>query len=404
MKDIIDIKKYKKVSNLFLTVLILLTILQYTPLPELITLTIFQNYFMPLLWGIICFLFWHIIPRIHSSTKLKRRDSLLIDVILCATALLGFRLLGAFLIDEFGESPYDLSVLGVLKNMIRMGPELVAKELIRSYFLCTYCKKSGNPAFWIISIVIAFSNISLDKLLQLNNIEVALEFFAKKIGPELSFSIILSTFALHGGPKLSILYATIIKAFLLFFPILPNLRWITEGVISISVPVIEAFYIADKYELSRKNKRGEGGSIFSIISWTLTLSLSVLFIWFIVGVFPYYPQVIATGSMRPLIIEGDVVIIKKAMVEENIYNLKPGDIIQFSRDDILITHRILQVFKDKNGNLSFQTKGDNNSAIDSRIVMPNEVRGTLVKVIPKVGLPTLLIKSRRIPEPEGVEN
>jgi signal peptidase len=108
--------------------------------------------------------------------------------------------------------------------------------------------------------------------------------------------------------------------------------------------------------------------------------------------------------MRPLIYEGYVIVIKKLMIEEDINHLKPGDIIQFSRDDILITHRIFQIFKDRNGNLSFQTKGDNNSAIDPRLVMPNEVRGTLTKVIPKIGLPTLLIKSRRTSEPEGVEN
>lgn len=326
------------------------------------------------------------------------------DVILCATALVGFRLLGGFLIDEFGSSPYDLSATGIIKNMVRVGPELVAKELIRSYFLCTFCKKGLNPAYWFISLILALSNINWESLLLMNGPEELLKFFAQSIGPELSISILLSMFALYGGVKISLIYAVIMKGFLLFFPILPNLQWITEGVISITIPVIETFYIADKYDPKQKEKGMQKVSFFNMASWTLTLSLSVLLIWFVVGVFPLYPSVIATGSMRPLIYEGDVIIIKKAMKAEDIYQLKQGDIIQFTRDDILITHRIQKIFKDEFGNLSFQTKGDNNSSIDLRIVMPNEVRGTLVKVIPKIGIPTLLIKTRSREQPEEVEN
>jgi len=404
MKDILVIKKYKKISNVCLTSLIALSILQYTPLPGLLTLGIYQNYFMPVLWGSICFVFWHSVPRVHPTAKIKKRDSLLTDVILCAGTLLGFRLLGGFLIDEFGKNPYDLSALGMLKNTLRVGPELIAKELIRSYFLGTYRKNSHNAAFWFISAVLALSNISLENLLQLKNLEDVSMFLAKYLVPELSLSILLSTFAFYGGPKISLIYAGIMKAFLLFFPILPNLQWITEGVISISVPLIETFYIADKYEQNQKNRSGQNSSIFSIASWTLTLSLSILLIWFTVGVFSYYPQVIATGSMRPLIYEGDVIIIKKAMKTEDIYNLKQGDIIQFARDDILITHRINKILKDEYDNLSFQTKGDNNSSIDTRIVLPNEIRGTLVKVIPKIGIPTLFIKSHRQEQPAEAQN
>ena len=126
----------------------------------------------------------------------------------------------------------------------------------------------------------------------------------------------------------------------------------------------------------------------------MTAIISIALIWFVVGVFPIVPSVIVTGSMQPLIYPGDIVLLEKVTSEEQIRSLESGDIIQFKRDEVLITHRIIEVIDDGLGNLTYRTKGDNNSAEDSRLVDPNDVKGILVKVVPKVGYPTLLIKGR----------
>ena len=105
------------------------------------------------------------------------------------------------------------------------------------------------------------------------------------------------------------------------------------------------------------------------------------------GVFPIYPKAILTGSMEPLIMPGDMVLIKKIDKEEEISALSEGEIICFKRDDITIVHRIEKVLQDKAGNISFQTKE------------PNDVRGIVIKVIPKVGLPGVLLRAQnKIPE------
>ena len=130
------------------------------------------------------------------------------------------------------------------------------------------------------------------------------------------------------------------------------------------------------------------------VKLTMTAIISIALIWFVVGVFPIVPSVIVTGSMQPLIYPGDIVLLEKVTSEEQIRSLESGDIIQFKRDEVLITHRIIEVIDDGLGNLTYRTKGDNNSAEDSRLVDPNDVKGILVKVVPKVGCPTLLIKGR----------
>jgi signal peptidase len=112
------------------------------------------------------------------------------------------------------------------------------------------------------------------------------------------------------------------------------------------------------------------------------------------------PSVIATGSMEPLIYPGDIVILKQMRSEDQIRGLKNGDIIQFKRNEILITHRIIEIESDKHRNLTFHTKGDNNSVEDIETVNPNDIRGVYVCVIPKLGYPTLLLKGQvnKIPE------
>ena len=91
------------------------------------------------------------------------------------------------------------------------------------------------------------------------------------------------------------------------------------------------------------------------------------------------------------------------MEEKEVYQLKTGDVINFKRDNITITHRIAEVIKDESGNVTFRTKGDNNDSPDNEIVSPNDINGTLIKVVPKIGIPVLILKSGE-PVPEGVEN
>ena len=139
----------------------------------------------------------------------------------------------------------------------------------------------------------------------------------------------------------------------------------------------------------------------SIISFSAAMVLLVAFAWFIVGVFPIYPSVILTGSMEPDIYPGDVVIIEKILSEEEVYKLKEGDIINFKIEDITVTHRIEEVILDEAGNLSFITKGDNNDSADKWLVLPNDLKGTVKKVVPKVGLPIVWAHTNEN-IPEGV--
>lgn len=115
------------------------------------------------------------------------------------------------------------------------------------------------------------------------------------------------------------------------------------------------------------------------------------------------PSVVATGSMEPLIHPGDVILLHQIRSEEQIRGLEIGDIIQFKREGVLITHRIIEIEEDELKNLSFHTKGDNNSVEDSQIVHPNDIRGFFLGTIPKIGYPALILKDNSHIQAEDLE-
>lgn len=85
--------------------------------------------------------------------------------------------------------------------------------------------------------------------------------------------------------------------------------------------------------------------------------------------------VIVTGSMKPTINPGDLVLVKKADVD----TIKKGDIISFSKDGMTATHRVVAIEKD-----TVTTQGDSNNIHDNPIEKKYIIGKYLFK-IPKAG-------------------
>ncbi len=172
-------------------------------------------------------------------------------------------------------------------------------------------------------------------------------------------------------------------------PILPDLNWLISAFIGILTPIffIIVLQSLSKRELKQPIKHHEKENPLTL---AITIITSICIIWFSSGVFAIYPSVIATGSMEPMIYPGDVILVRK-INEENITHLKEGDVIQFQRNDILISHRIVDIVT-TDGQTRYRTKGDNNSCEDSDLVLQENVRGIIKQVIPKIGWPTLVLK------------
>lgn len=137
--------------------------------------------------------------------------------------------------------------------------------------------------------------------------------------------------------------------------------------------------ITNKIKNQKKTKK-----IFKII---ILISLIVLFVINLIlsfeentHIFGIYMFNIVSESMEPTFYKNDLAIVIKC----NIKKLQKGDIITFKQDDRVISHRILQITKEK-GEDGFITKGDNNDIQDKDVVESSNVYGKVLFTIPKIG-------------------
>ena len=86
-------------------------------------------------------------------------------------------------------------------------------------------------------------------------------------------------------------------------------------------------------------------------------------------------MIVLTDSMYPEIESGDLIICKQIEPEE----VKTGDIICFydpsGNGTSTVTHRVIEVTKDENGDLAWITKGDANNVEDRAIVPSSKLVG-----------------------------
>jgi signal peptidase len=98
------------------------------------------------------------------------------------------------------------------------------------------------------------------------------------------------------------------------------------------------------------------------------------------SLFGHDPIVVTSGSMRPTIDVGDVVV----TTPSDGLALSERTVINYEVDDGLQLHRIVDVMRD-----GYRTAGDANADRDSGVVRPPQVRGTGTVVVPFIGLPRL---------------
>lgn len=341
------------------------------------------------------------LPAIHTFGRERTKSQISGLCIAGSVIYIAINFIAGVFLKNIAASPYDISPKGIFINIVTLLPEIIALIMARSYIVNAVNRKTKHPIFWIVVVSLYFAvlQFNLTKLSIINNTEDLFIYFAKDIMPEISLSFLMSIICLVGGSIPCIYYMCINKIFLFIFPFLPTLSWFIESVIGIVYPIIFAMLIWEEYKIMSHKKPSLQKE--NVLSFTATLAVLVTFSWFLVGVFPIYPSVILTGSMEPLIYPGDVALIRKFKSEEEIYKLKEGDVINFKIENITITHRIEKIESDEAGNLSFITKGDNNDSHDNWVVLPNNLNGTIEKIVPKVGLPVFLIHSNNN-IPEGV--
>jgi signal peptidase I len=106
------------------------------------------------------------------------------------------------------------------------------------------------------------------------------------------------------------------------------------------------------------------------------------------------PYVVLTGSMQPHLPPGSLVVVRPVAAGE----LGIGDVITYqlhSGAAAVVTHRIVAMTNDADGQPLFRTKGDANSAADPKWVRPVQIRGERWYSITYLGYVTSVLSGQQ---------
>jgi signal peptidase len=130
---------------------------------------------------------------------------------------------------------------------------------------------------------------------------------------------------------------------------------------------------------------------------TVIMVLVLAFAFLMVGmrIFGLTPYVVLSGSMEPNIPTGSVIYVAKAGIRD----LEIGDPITYHLNDLVVTHRIVDIIVDEDNptSVSYKVKGDANNVVDGTPIPFENVIGEEIFHIPYLGFAFVFIRT-----PQGV--
>lgn len=155
--------------------------------------------------------------------------------------------------------------------------------------------------------------------------------------------------------------------------------------------------LREKQKVSGTGKRGQKSQwkrAAKAVEWLVFLTVFILLIVTLFGVYAakskgetpaifgvYQLYSVESGSMEPTLTVGSVIVCKKTQHPES---LKTNQIVTFHTvSGSVVTHRIIEVITDQNGNVSYRTKGDNPiNSPDADVLTPDRVIAVFAAKIP----------------------
>jgi len=318
-------------------------------------------------------------------------------VTLMAVMIAGFQIFALVLtglFTGFGRSPYSFTPISILINIAYFLSGVVGLEVSRAYLIKSWPKKKIILGVALIALFYAFMQIPLGRFTRLNTALEIVKFLGSEFLPNLSQSLLATYLALLGGPVASIAYVGTLKAFEWLSPILPNPEWFIKSFVNIIV-VSVGFYAlnetASPFTLMRVGmlrrsevvRRPRVAKERSEITWIIMMLISTVVLLSPTGLLGFQLSTVASGSMRPTMDTGDMVILVDVPFEK----LDLDDVVQFWREGDMIIHRVHEIVGE-----TMIMKGDANNAPDSDLVFPNQIQGKMIAVIPKIGWVSIYLR------------
>ena len=313
------------------------------------------------------------------------KDIILETIIYLFIFFILFYLLGVFISFARVDAYYKWYGLRVI--VLPIAFTIILREILRYMMMC---KSEGSKLLLVLTCLL-FIFIDVTTIIYYNDFSTkytSFLFVAMSLIPAISSNIVFSFMTVKIGYKPIILYALVMGLYTYLFPIIPNPDEYLTSIIMFIVPVGYGYRI---YRFFNKVKDEEIDRDYhkKRIGYLLVPAFIVaVLVYFTSGYFHYHAIAVASGSMTPNILKGDVVVIEK--IDGDYSKLKKGQVIAFKFDGVIVVHRLINIIEDK-GTYYFYTKGDANDQPDNWVVEENMIVGTVNVKIPYIGLPTVWV-------------
>lgn len=320
------------------------------------------------------------------------KDIILSLIIYITIYYISIYLFGLFI--GFSKNVYNFDFISIVNNIVPVIILIFVSEILR-YIINSKIKDS----YLLLGLsLIVFSMIDITFTLNATNFGdfyTVLKVIGLFVLPSLGKNFLFTYLSVKVGFKPNMVYRYLMDIPKYILPIIPNFGAYVESIIYIAFPILVFIIIynnlkkvdrkVNKIIKSKKSKR-------TIITYYIIIPLLIITVALTSGYFKYQAIVVATGSMSPNINKGDVVVVKK-LSDNEIRNLKIGDILVFNRENKIVVHRIYKIYS-SGDEIFFKTKGDNNNAPDSYLIEIHEILGVVKLKVRYIGYPTVALYER----------
>jgi len=335
--------------------------------------------------NIINFIFWITILIISITTfnkgykRNKYKDILFKDILIFILLYVIIYYLSGFIVG-FQQSPLNFGLSNTIKNLIKYVLLRIIIETTKYYLI-----KENNTKIFIVITTILFIIINIDINYIINLLEQPKElfkYFSNTIIPTTIYGIVGTYIIKNSSLKSNILLQIVPLILTYTIKISPNLDWYLYSVFHIVYLLLLYTYL--KYEIDKREKTEQKAKKI-IYSQIPIISISIIMILFVLGIFTYVPIGVMSNSMKPIFERGDIIVYKKV---KNINDIKENDIICYQLDNIKVMHRVIKI-ENINNKKYFTTKGDNLLSNDPLKVKEEQIIGTIIFTIPRLGYPSV---------------
>lgn len=320
------------------------------------------------------------------------KDIILSLIIYITIYYISIYLFGLFI--GFSKNVYNFDFVSIINNIVPVIILIFVSEILR-YIINSKIKDS----YLLLGLsLIVFTMIDITFTLNATNFGdfyTVLKVIGLFVLPSLGKNFLFTYLSVKVGFKPNMVYRYLMDIPKYILPIIPNFGAYVESIIYIAFPILVFIIIynnlkkvdrkVNKIIKSKKSKK-------TIITYYIIIPLLIITVALTSGYFKYQAIVVATGSMSPNINKGDIVVVKK-LSDNEIRNLKIGDILVFNRENKIVVHRIYKIYS-SGDEIFFKTKGDNNNAPDSYLIEIHEILGIVKLEVRYIGYPTVALYER----------